>query len=68
MCSFVVVSVVLLLIASAFQCLAVLSSSPAVVVAGRTFNVLSFGAAADGVTDDSQVSSEFGICMHDLCR
>ncbi|XP_062184784.1 polygalacturonase At1g48100-like isoform X2 [Phragmites australis] len=43
------------LLVGALLCLAS-SSSPAVATRspGRTFNVLSFGAAADGVTDDSE--------------
>ncbi|TVU34112.1 hypothetical protein EJB05_15940, partial [Eragrostis curvula] len=51
MCSFVSIA----LLIGALQCLA--SSSPAVAARspGRTFNVLSFGAAADGVTDDSEI-------------
>ncbi|KAK3164549.1 hypothetical protein QOZ80_1AG0020890 [Eleusine coracana subsp. coracana] len=50
MCSFVSAA----LLIGVLQCLASPSPAGAAKTPGRTFNVLSFGAAADGVTDDSE--------------
>jgi hypothetical protein len=62
-CSFVVSAALLI---GTLQCLC-LASAAARSAPGRTFDVLSFGAAADGVTDDSEVPERSRIQMSFIC-